>query len=494
MEHLTHPRAARPQPLDPAHRHRGDRQPATSRAQRRRPARLRGPAARPLPGDRRARSRSAAARPLLDRPRARARYAGAAGAGRLPGHLQPRPRRRPMRGVYQVVVEYTEETVGRLRARTRRSELCRAALADTPLRSRRRAGPAARARRGRAPRARAPARSCRPPWRAASRIRRLTDGSLVQFGWGSRQRRIQAAEIDVTSAIAESIAQDKELTKQLLDAAGVPVPHGPAGRRPRTTPGAAMRGARRRGRRQAARRQPGQGRRRSTSRRASISRPPGPPPARSAPTCWSSASSPATTSALLVVGGKLVAAARRDPPHVIGDGVHTVRELVDEVNRDPRRGEGHATVAHPDPPRRDRAGAPRRSRATAPTRFRRAARACCCATTRTSAPAAPRPTSPTTSTRRWRRARSRRRRPSASTSAVSTSSARTSCSPARGTGRRHRRGQRRAGPAHAPRAVVRQGPAGRRSDHRARCSPTATTGASRSSPSPAPTARPPPCG
>ena len=62
--------------------------------------------------------------------------------------------------------------------------------------------------------------------------RRLTDGSLVQFGWGSKQRRIQAAEIDSTSAIAESIAQDKELTKKLLDAAGVPVPLG----RPVTTP------------------------------------------------------------------------------------------------------------------------------------------------------------------------------------------------------------------------------------------------------------------
>ncbi|HBO76590.1 MAG TPA: cyanophycin synthetase, partial [Cupriavidus sp.] len=34
---------------------------------------------------------------------------------------------------------------------------------------------------------------------------------------------------------------------------------------------------------------------------------------------------------------------RRDPPQVIGDGVHTVRQLVEEVNRDPRRGEGHAT-------------------------------------------------------------------------------------------------------------------------------------------------------
>mgnify|MGYP000213853208 CR=1 FL=1 len=50
-------------------------------------------------------------------------------------------------------------------------------------------------------------------------FRRLTDGSLVLFGWGSRQRRIQAAETDRSSAIAESIAQDKELTKRLLDAA-----------------------------------------------------------------------------------------------------------------------------------------------------------------------------------------------------------------------------------------------------------------------------------
>ncbi len=46
---------------------------------------------------------------------------------------------------------------------------------------------------------------------------------------------------------------------------------------------------------------------------------------------------------LLVVGDKLVAAAQRDPPHVIGDGVHTVRQLVNIVNSDPRRGTGHAT-------------------------------------------------------------------------------------------------------------------------------------------------------
>jgi len=46
---------------------------------------------------------------------------------------------------------------------------------------------------------------------------------------------------------------------------------------------------------------------------------------------------------LLVVGNKLIAAARRDPPLVVGDGVHDIRGLVERVNSDPRRGEGHAT-------------------------------------------------------------------------------------------------------------------------------------------------------
>jgi len=56
--------------------------------------------------------------------------------------------------------------------------------------------------------------------------RRLNSGSLVQLGWGVRQRRICAAETDRTSAIGESIAQDKELTKMLLRSVGVPVPAG----------------------------------------------------------------------------------------------------------------------------------------------------------------------------------------------------------------------------------------------------------------------------
>jgi cyanophycin synthetase len=55
---------------------------------------------------------------------------------------------------------------------------------------------------------------------------RLNDGNLVQLGYGASQRRIWTAETDLTSAIAESIAQDKDLTKSLLASCGVPVPEG----------------------------------------------------------------------------------------------------------------------------------------------------------------------------------------------------------------------------------------------------------------------------
>jgi cyanophycin synthetase len=47
---------------------------------------------------------------------------------------------------------------------------------------------------------------------------------------------------------------------------------------------------------------------------------------------------------VLVIGGHLVAVAQRVPAHVIGDGEHTVRELVDITNADPRRGIGHEKV------------------------------------------------------------------------------------------------------------------------------------------------------
>jgi cyanophycin synthetase len=55
---------------------------------------------------------------------------------------------------------------------------------------------------------------------------RLTEGNLVQLGHGAAQRRIWTAETDRTSAIGESIASDKDLTKTLLANCGVPVPEG----------------------------------------------------------------------------------------------------------------------------------------------------------------------------------------------------------------------------------------------------------------------------
>jgi cyanophycin synthetase len=55
---------------------------------------------------------------------------------------------------------------------------------------------------------------------------RLFEGNLVQFGYGSRQRRIWTAETEFTSAIAEGISRDKSLTKSLLASCGVPVPEG----------------------------------------------------------------------------------------------------------------------------------------------------------------------------------------------------------------------------------------------------------------------------
>ncbi len=55
---------------------------------------------------------------------------------------------------------------------------------------------------------------------------RLTEGNLVQLGYGVRQRRIWTAETDQTSAIAEGISRDKDLSKSLLSACGVPVPEG----------------------------------------------------------------------------------------------------------------------------------------------------------------------------------------------------------------------------------------------------------------------------
>jgi cyanophycin synthetase len=241
-------------------------------------------------------------------------------------------------GVYQVVIEYSEESVGR-QALELAEQLCKAAIAGMgfdleaaiaqlhELDEDVRLGPSTGAIVDAAVARGVP-------------IRRLTDGSLVQFGWGAKQRRIQAAEIDSTSAIAESIAQDKDLTKSLLHAAGVPVPMG----RPAHNIEEAWAVAQEVGLPVVVKPQDGnQGKGVSvniTDRTAFEA-------------AYATAVRygvvmvekflPGHDYRLLVVGNKLVAASRREPPLVVGDGKHTVRQLVDQVNADPRRGTGHST-------------------------------------------------------------------------------------------------------------------------------------------------------
>ncbi|MEO8299707.1 MAG: cyanophycin synthetase [Burkholderiales bacterium] len=171
-------------------------------------------------------------------------------------------------------------------------------------------------------------------------FRRLTSGSLVQLGWGSKQRRIQAAEVDGTSAVAESIAQDKELSKRLLHAAGVPVPMG----RPVSDVEDAWAAAKEVGLPVVLKPQDGNQGKGVTVNITTR------PHLEQAYTAAAEIGAvmvekylPGHDFRLLVVGNQLVAAARRDPPHVVGDGKHRVRELVDQVNADPRRGTGHAT-------------------------------------------------------------------------------------------------------------------------------------------------------
>ncbi|HJW02819.1 MAG TPA: cyanophycin synthetase [Azospira sp.] len=243
------------------------------------------------------------------------------------------------KGIFQVVVEYTEEPVGRL-AFDLAVKLCQSALDDTPfdlvsalaelreLDEDVRLGPSTGSIADAAIARGIP-------------LRRLTEGSLVQFGWGSKQRRIQAAEIDCTSAIAESIAQDKELTKELLRSAGVPVPIG----RSVTDAEDAWVAAQEVGVPVVVKPRDGnQGKGVAVNLRTK----------EEVLAAYAVASEfrddvmverylPGQDFRLLVVGNQLVAAARRDPPQVIGDGTHTIRQLVEQVNADPRRGEGHAT-------------------------------------------------------------------------------------------------------------------------------------------------------
>lgn len=128
------------------------------------------------------------------------------------------------RGVYKVAVRARHEPVSRA-ALVAARDLVMAAIEDRPFD----VGMAvAQLRAILDSVALGPSTACIVDAATARRIPsiRLNDGNLVQLGYGASQRRIWTAETDATSAIAESISSDKDLTKSLLQSCGVPVPEG----------------------------------------------------------------------------------------------------------------------------------------------------------------------------------------------------------------------------------------------------------------------------
>ncbi|MGI8498163.1 MAG: cyanophycin synthetase [Gemmatimonadaceae bacterium] len=170
-------------------------------------------------------------------------------------------------------------------------------------------------------------------------VRRLTSGSLVQLGLGKNLRRIQATLTDYTSAIAVEIAQDKDDTKRVLQNIGLPVPKGSVAR-------AVEEGVRiaqdigfpvilkpldaSHGRGISARLDNEDAIRAAWGESSTVSR-----------DVVVEQFAEGNDHRVLVVDGRVVAVAERVPAHVRGDGSKTIRALIEEVNRDPRRGVGH---------------------------------------------------------------------------------------------------------------------------------------------------------
>ncbi len=166
---------------------------------------------------------------------------------------------------------------------------------------------------------------------------RLSEGNLVQLGYGAKSRRIWTAETDSTGAIAEGISRDKDLTKSLLKSCGVPVPEG----RVVESPADAWEAAQEIGLPIVVKPSDanhGRGVSLELSSQSDIE------------AAYQVADAegteviverfiPGAEHRLLVVGGKLVAAARGDSVWIEGDGRATVAELIDsQINTDPRRG------------------------------------------------------------------------------------------------------------------------------------------------------------
>ncbi|MEA2724880.1 MAG: cyanophycin synthetase [Gemmatimonadales bacterium] len=171
---------------------------------------------------------------------------------------------------------------------------------------------------------------------------RLNEQSLIQFGHGRYQQRIQATVTSRTSHIAVELASDKEETNRILGNLGLPVPQ----QRLVQTAEDAVSAAERIGYPVVVK--PFNA---NHGRGISIHLTTSAQVAEAFDIAREHSRSVIVESfitgedhRMLVINGELVAVALRVPGHVTGDGVHTIEQLVDEVNRDPRRGIGHEKV------------------------------------------------------------------------------------------------------------------------------------------------------
>ncbi len=245
-------------------------------------------------------------------------------------------------GVYNVVFAYMEESVGRYAAEVS-VKICKALVDGNPydmtddiqhmreLRESERLGPSTGSIVEEAE-----ARGI--PWI------RLNKYSLCQLGYGANQKRIQATVTSETSSIGVELACDKEDTKFLLEQAQVEVPRGDIIRRESSLEEA----CRYVGYPLVIKPVDGNHGRGITVNIQNYE---------DALVAFRAAKESSSNGViivekfitgedyrLLVINNKLVAAAKRTPAHVIGNGKSTVQQLVDEVNKDPRRGYGHENV------------------------------------------------------------------------------------------------------------------------------------------------------
>lgn len=171
---------------------------------------------------------------------------------------------------------------------------------------------------------------------------RMNEQSLIQLGYGKWQQRIQATVTGRTGYIAVELAGDKEETNKILAARGLPVPRQELVR----SADRAVAAAKRLGYPVVTKPYNGNHGRGISIHLTSEGE------VRAGFDAAVEHSSSVIVETyltgedhrLLVVNGELIAATRRTPGHVVGDGQSTVKQLVDEVNKDPRRGIGHEKV------------------------------------------------------------------------------------------------------------------------------------------------------